>query len=186
MRRIGLEHVMDCYVIWKFSENIDGCQEVPGRLHRQLQAGASWRANSITFPCFAKTVPDLKQLISNDPKAVPHDKYAVLSKTCSIGRPTSAIPAIRTRAIDETFNTWVINTMFAKAATGAETPENASSRPKCQDEGDLGEVERARDDLIRSSRCRISGPGSVPGLRCRQLAVIQTSRLVTCRRTNGN
>ena len=30
------------------------------------------------FPCFSKTVPDLKQLISNDPKAQPHDKYAVL------------------------------------------------------------------------------------------------------------
>jgi 6-phosphogluconate dehydrogenase len=28
-------------------------------------------------------------------------------------------------AIDEAFNTWVINTMFAKAATGSETPENA-------------------------------------------------------------
>jgi multiple sugar transport system substrate-binding protein len=24
VRRIGLEHVMDCYVIWKFAENIDG------------------------------------------------------------------------------------------------------------------------------------------------------------------
>jgi multiple sugar transport system substrate-binding protein len=34
-------------------------------------------------------------------------------------------PGYSNAAIDEAFNTWVINTMFAKAATGAETPENA-------------------------------------------------------------
>jgi len=28
-------------------------------------------------------------------------------------------------AIDEVFSTWVLNTMFAKAAVGAETPEVA-------------------------------------------------------------
>ena len=27
VRRIGLEHVMDCYVIWKFSDNIDGAKK---------------------------------------------------------------------------------------------------------------------------------------------------------------
>ena len=27
MRRIGLEHVMDCYVIWKFADNIDGAKK---------------------------------------------------------------------------------------------------------------------------------------------------------------
>ena len=34
-------------------------------------------------------------------------------------------PGYSNAAIDEAFNTWVINTMFAKAATGADTPENA-------------------------------------------------------------
>jgi multiple sugar transport system substrate-binding protein len=27
VRRMGLEHVMDCYVTWKFSENIAGAQK---------------------------------------------------------------------------------------------------------------------------------------------------------------
>jgi multiple sugar transport system substrate-binding protein len=33
-------------------------------------------------------------------------------------------PGYANAAIDEIFNTWVINTMFAKAATGSDTPEN--------------------------------------------------------------
>ena len=41
VRRMGLEHVMDCYIVWKFAENIDGRQEVPRRLRRQLQARLS-------------------------------------------------------------------------------------------------------------------------------------------------
>lgn len=34
-------------------------------------------------------------------------------------------PGYANAATDEIFNTWVLNTMFAKAATGDETPENA-------------------------------------------------------------
>jgi multiple sugar transport system substrate-binding protein len=34
-------------------------------------------------------------------------------------------PGYANAAIDEVFNTWVLNTMFAKAASGADTPENA-------------------------------------------------------------
>jgi multiple sugar transport system substrate-binding protein len=28
VRRMGLEHVMDCYVTWKFSENIEGAKKI--------------------------------------------------------------------------------------------------------------------------------------------------------------
>ena len=70
------------------------------------------------------TVPDLTQLISNDPKAEPPDEYAVLSDVLDWATNVG-YPGYASAAIDETFNTWIINTMFAKAATGAETPENA-------------------------------------------------------------
>ena len=67
---------------------------------------------------------DLKQIISNDQKAVSHDQYAVLSDVLDLATNVG-YPGYSNATIDEAFNTWVINTMFAKAATGSETPENA-------------------------------------------------------------
>jgi multiple sugar transport system substrate-binding protein len=122
-RRIGLEHVMDCYVVWKFAENIDGAQQFLVDYIDNFKQGFL-ASQFYNFPCFASTVPDLKQIISHDPKAVPPDKYAVLSDVLDWATNVG-YPGYSNAAIDESFNTWVINTMFAQAATGAETPENA-------------------------------------------------------------
>lgn len=123
VRRMGLEHVMDAYVIWKFSENIDGAKQFLADYIDNFQAG--FKASEFyNFPCFAKTVPNLKEAISNDPKAVPPDKYAVLSDVLDWATNVG-YPGYSNAAIDETWNTWVLNTMFAKVATGAESPENA-------------------------------------------------------------
>jgi multiple sugar transport system substrate-binding protein len=69
-------------------------------------------------------VPDLKEQISNDTKAVPHDKYAVLSDVLDWATNVG-YPGYSNAAIDEAFGTWVLNTMFAKTATGYDTPEDA-------------------------------------------------------------
>jgi multiple sugar transport system substrate-binding protein len=123
VRRLGLEHVMDCYVIWKFAENIDGAKkflvDYIDNFHTAFDASQFYN-----FPCFANTVPDLQKVIANDPKAVPPDKYAVLGDVLDWATNVG-YPGYSNAAIDETWNTWVLNTMFAKAATGAETPENA-------------------------------------------------------------
>ena len=130
VRRIGLEHVMDCYVIWKFSENIPGAQKFLVDYIDNFKQGFM-ASEFYNFPCFSKTVPDLTQLIAKDSKAVPPDKYAVLSDVLdwatNVGYPGNS-----NAAIDETFNTWVINTMFAEAAAGAETPENALARAEAK------------------------------------------------------
>jgi multiple sugar transport system substrate-binding protein len=123
VRAIGLEHVMQCYVIWKFAQNIDGAKKF------LLDYVTSFREPFVAgefydFPCFEKTVPDLAKLIANDPKAHPPSKYKVLEDVIqwatNVGYPGHA-----NAAIDEIFGTWVINTMFAKAASGAATPEEA-------------------------------------------------------------
>ena len=43
-------------------------------------------------------------------------------------------PRRTTAAIDEAFSTWVINTMFAQASTGAASPEDAikEAEAKCK------------------------------------------------------
>jgi multiple sugar transport system substrate-binding protein len=123
VRRIGLEHVMDCYVIWKFSENIDGAKKFLVDYIDNFRAGFD-ASQFYNFPCFASTVPDLQKAIGNDPKAVPHDKYAVLGDVLDWATNVG-YPGYSNAAIDETWNTWVLNTMFAKVASGAETPESA-------------------------------------------------------------
>ena len=113
VRRMGLEHVMDCYVIWKFSENIQGAQKFLVDYIDNFK-NAFLASQFYNFPCFASTVPDLTQIISNDPKAKPPDKYAVLTDVLDWATNVG-YPGYSNAAIDETFNTWVINTMFAEA-----------------------------------------------------------------------
>ncbi|HEY8133729.1 MAG TPA: carbohydrate ABC transporter substrate-binding protein, partial [Thermoanaerobaculia bacterium] len=65
--------------------------------------------------CFPATVPDIKKRLANDPKAVPNNKYAVLGDVLTWATNVG-YPGYATAAIDEVFNTFVIPTMFAKAA----------------------------------------------------------------------
>ncbi len=123
VRRIGLEHVMICYAIWKFAENQEGAKkflvDYIGNFKKAFLAGEFY-----DFPCFAKTVPDLQQLIANDPKAHPPDKYKVLGDVLTWATNVG-YPGYSNAAIDEIFNTWVIPNMFAKAAKGVLSPEDA-------------------------------------------------------------
>ncbi len=123
VRAIGLEHVMQCYVVWKFAENIEGAKkfliDYTTEFRQAFVAGEFY-----DFPCFPKTVPDLTKLISNDPKAHPPDKYKVLDDVLNWATNVG-YPGYSNAAIDEIFGTWVLNVMFAKAASGAASPEEA-------------------------------------------------------------
>jgi multiple sugar transport system substrate-binding protein len=123
VRRIGLEHVMDCYVIWQFSENIEGAQKF--LIDYIDNFGDAFLASQFyNFPCFGNTVPDLQELVSNDPKGVPPDKYSVLQDVLDWATNVG-YPGHSNAAIDEAFGNWTLNTMFAKVATGYDTPEDA-------------------------------------------------------------
>jgi len=123
VRRIGLEHVMDCYIVWKFADNVDGAKKFLVDYIDGFRAGFL-ASEFYNFPSFPSTVPDLKQLIAQDAKAVPADKYAALSDALDWSTNVG-YPGYSNAAINETFNSWILNTMFARAATGVETPENA-------------------------------------------------------------
>jgi multiple sugar transport system substrate-binding protein len=123
VRAIGLEHVMQCYVVWKFAENIDGAKkfliDYTTDFRQAFVAGEFY-----DFPCFPKAVSDLPRLIANDPKAHPPEKYRVLDDVLNWATNVG-YPGYANAAIDETFGTWVLNVMFAKAASGSVTPEEA-------------------------------------------------------------
>ena len=123
VRAIGLTNVMSCYVVWKFSANIAGAKQFlvdyTTNFKHAFIAGQFY-----DLPSFPKTVPDLKQIVANDDRAHPPDKYKTLDDalnwTTNVGYPGNA-----NAAIDEIFSTWVLNVMFAKAASGAVSPEEA-------------------------------------------------------------
>jgi len=123
VRRIAAEHVMDCYAIWEFAENKDGAKQFLVDLINDFET--AFKASEFyNFPCFPSTVPNIKALLGNDPKGVPHDKYAVLGDALSWATNVG-YPGYASAAIDEVFNTFVIPTMFAKAARDEMTAEAA-------------------------------------------------------------
>src|SRR4029077_18065497 len=123
VRRIASEHVMSCYVVWQFAENKEGAKQFLADLIDEF--GAAFKGSEFyNFPCFPATVPDLKAQLANDPKAVPTNKYAVLEDAMSWSTNVG-FPGYATAPIDEIFNTFVLPTMFAKAARDEMSPEDA-------------------------------------------------------------
>jgi multiple sugar transport system substrate-binding protein len=123
VRRIAAEHVMDCYVVWDFAENKEGAKKFLVDLVDNFSTAFN-ASEFYNFPCFPKTVPDINKRLGNDAKAVPNDKYKVLSNVMSWATNVG-YPGYATAAIDEVFNTFVLPTMFAKAARDEMTPEAA-------------------------------------------------------------
>ena len=123
VRRIAAEHVMDCYVVWEFAENKEGAKQFLVDLVDNFSTVFN-ASEFYNFPCFPATVPDIQKRLSNDPKAVPADKYKALSNVLSWATNVG-YPGYATAAIDEAFNTFVLPTMFAKAARGDMTPEES-------------------------------------------------------------
>jgi len=124
VRRIACEHVMDCYVIWNFAENKEGAKQF--LVDYMDDFAAAFKASEFyNFPCFPTTVPDIQQLLANDPKAVPPDKYKVLGSVLEWATNVG-YPGYASAPIDEVFNTFVLPTMFAKAAQDVMSPEEAA------------------------------------------------------------
>lgn len=121
--RVGFNHLIDTYVIWKFAENIDGAKKfLVDYIAKSREVFK--KSQFYNFPCYPKTVPDLNMLISNDPQATPANKYQVFNDvsewTVNVGYPGYANPAI-----DEIFSKWILPNMFIKAASGKVTIEDA-------------------------------------------------------------
>jgi multiple sugar transport system substrate-binding protein len=123
VRRIASEHVMNCYVVWKFAENPDAAKQFLVDLIDHF-SDVFREGESYNFPCFPASLPDLAQRIANDPKAEPPDKYRVLESVLDWATNVG-FPGYATAEIDEVFNTFVIPTMFARVAREEVTPEEA-------------------------------------------------------------
>jgi multiple sugar transport system substrate-binding protein len=123
VRRIAAEHLMNCYVVWKFAENPDAAQQFLVDLVDNF-AEVFQEGESYNFPCFPASLPDLERRIDHDARADPPDKYKVLG-TVLDWATNVGYPGYATAAIDEVFNTFVIPTMFGRVARDEATPDEA-------------------------------------------------------------
>jgi multiple sugar transport system substrate-binding protein len=111
------------YFIWKFAENAEGARRFLVDYTGQSRQAflASGFENMPSFPDAAR---DLAQLVSSNASATPPDQYSLLKEvatwTTNIG-----YPGYTNAAIAEVFDSGVIPTMCAQAATGKLTPEDA-------------------------------------------------------------
>jgi multiple sugar transport system substrate-binding protein len=121
--RVGPAWGLSTCFIWKFADNIEGAKQFlvdyVGSSRQALLASGFQ-----SLPTWPATVPDLAAVVAEDPVGGAPGKYALLADavawTTNIGHPghTSA-------AVSEIFHRGLIPTMFARAATGQLTPEEA-------------------------------------------------------------
>jgi multiple sugar transport system substrate-binding protein len=119
--QLGVMHLMNAYVIWKFARNIGGAKkflvDLAGHSRDAFMASGFYN-----FPTFPQLVPDLQQLVASDPKATPSDKYAIFSDASKWTVPVG-YPGYANAAVDEIWKEWIVPRMFADAASGRLTPE---------------------------------------------------------------
>ncbi len=121
VRSLTCEHVMNCYVIWKFAENPDGARQFLVDLADNLPA-VFRRSEFYNLPCYPQTVPDLPEELARDSKADPPGKYRILA-TAVDWSANVGYPGYATAATDEIFNTFLIPTLFARVARDEASPE---------------------------------------------------------------
>lgn len=143
------EHVMGCYVIWRFAQNPDLAEEFLLTLVDNYR-DAMLASKLYNFPSFPGSVADrsvpvaqkaeagqrwIEEVCENDPfGSNPKNKLAPIKNavrwSTNVGHPGPANPAI-----GEIFDTFVIPDMFAKAATGALSVRDAIAEAtrRCQE-----------------------------------------------------
>jgi multiple sugar transport system substrate-binding protein len=115
-QRLGLEHVMGVYVIWKFSEQKALAKKF--LRDQQLQyTGHFLNSKFYNFPGWPGAVKNIKKRLDKDPSR----KYGVLESISKKATTNVGFPGYSNAAIDEVFSTFLIPQMFAEVAQGNKT-----------------------------------------------------------------
>jgi ABC-type glycerol-3-phosphate transport system substrate-binding protein len=124
-------HVMYNWIVPTYAANPDAAKEFLLHYTDNLDVVA-WQSRLYDFPAYPDVVPDLGEWLKNDPYgAQPPDKLALLENavewSTNIGYPGPA-----NTAEGEVFATFVIPNMFARAARGEVTPQQAVADAEAQ------------------------------------------------------
>jgi multiple sugar transport system substrate-binding protein len=122
VQRLGLEHVMGVYTIWKFTKQKTLAKRFIADLEIHYQ-GAFKNSKFYNFPAFRGAVHNYATQLAADPHK---GKYKVLDLIARKYTANLGYPGFSNAAIDEIFNTWLVPQMFAQVAQGKMTPAEAA------------------------------------------------------------
>jgi multiple sugar transport system substrate-binding protein len=132
--RLGLEHVMGCYSIWKFAQNKENAQQFLVDLcvnYRQ----ATDASKLYNFPSFPGAYPfkAIRKAAAADTHK-PRGKYTVLTTIAEKYTHNIGYPGTTNAAMDEVFSKYLIPQMFAQVSQGkmsaAESVKSTNSQVK--------------------------------------------------------
>jgi ABC-type glycerol-3-phosphate transport system substrate-binding protein len=125
------QHVMYNWIVPEFSPNVDAAKEFLLN-YTHNQARATWESKLYDFPAFPERVPQLSDWLADDPfGSQPADKLSVLADAEAWSRNVGFRGPAST-AIGEVFATFIIPNMFAAAARGDLTPDQAVADAESQ------------------------------------------------------
>ena len=127
--RLGNEHVMGVYLIWKFAKNKEAAQKYV--VDQQLGFREFFlRSLYYNFPPWTGAIKGgfktIRRLSAQDPHK-PKGKYTILTTIAEKYTTNPGHPGNSTPVMDELYNTFLIPQMFAQVAQGKATPEEAVS-----------------------------------------------------------
>jgi multiple sugar transport system substrate-binding protein len=125
--RLGNEHVMGVFVIWKFAKNKEAAKKY--LVDQQLGYREHFiRSQFYNFPAWTGAIKGgfktIRQLCAQDPHK-PKGKYTVLTTIAEKYTTNPGHPGNTTPVMDELYNTFLIPQMFAEVAQGKSTPADA-------------------------------------------------------------
>jgi multiple sugar transport system substrate-binding protein len=116
-------YAVGVYMIWKFSQNQEAAKQFLVDLATDYREQFI-QSQYLQIPPFPGSVRDLGELVTNDARAQPPGKYRLLAEsaewTTNLGHP-----GYSNAATDEIIKASIISDMFAAAARGETTPEEA-------------------------------------------------------------
>jgi multiple sugar transport system substrate-binding protein len=123
--RLGLEHVMGCYSIWKFAQNKQNAMQFLVDLCVNYKQ-ATLASQLYNFPSFPGAFPfDQIRKVAAADTHLPHGKYTILTTIAQKYTHNIGYPGTTNAAIDEIFSKYMIPAMFAQVSQGKLSAEDA-------------------------------------------------------------
>jgi multiple sugar transport system substrate-binding protein len=122
--RMGLEHVMGVYVIWKFAKNKGPAKRYLADMAINYQQHFT-NSKFYNFPTFPGAVKNIQKQLAQD-KHKPLGKYTILGKIAQKYTANVGYPGYSNAAVSEIFNTFLIPQMFAEVAQDKSSPADAA------------------------------------------------------------
>jgi multiple sugar transport system substrate-binding protein len=127
--RMGNEHVMGVYIIWKFAKNKQNAKRF--LVDQQLAYRTHFvRSQFYNFPGWTGAIKGgfktIRKMAAADPHK-PKGKYTILTTIAERYTANVGFPGYSNAVIDEIFQRYLIPQMFAQVAQGKKTPADAVS-----------------------------------------------------------